>query len=144
MGLLWGALVENDIALSEENINAQRKFSNKVWNAARFVMQFTGEASENKEFDKHIDSVIKDVTNFLNKYQLSQAAELLYSEFWHWYCDECIEKAKKGEINAKEMEWGLEIFIKLLHPFIPFVTEAIWREMGNKDLLMTSKWPTST
>jgi valyl-tRNA synthetase len=141
MGLLWGALVENDIALSEENINAQRKFANKVWNAARFVLQFAGLASENKEFDKHIHSVMNEVSNHLNTYQLSQAAECLYSEFWHWYCDECIEKAKKGEINANDMRWGLEVFIKLLHPFMPFVSEAIWQEMGNENLLMTSEWP---
>jgi valyl-tRNA synthetase len=141
MGLLWGALIENDIALSEENINAQRKFSNKIWNASRFVMQFSGEGAKNAIFEAKIKSIINTATNQLDKYQLFQAAEYLYSEFWHWYCDECIEEAKNGKINASEMKWGLETFIKLLHPFMPFVTEQIWREMGNKDLLMTSAWP---
>ena len=141
MGLLWGALIENDIALSEENINAQRKFSNKIWNASRFVMQFSGEGAKNAIFETKIKSIINTATNQLDKYQLFQAAEYLYSEFWHWYCDECIEEAKNGKINASEMKWGLETFIKLLHPFMPFVTEQIWREMGNKDLLMTSAWP---
>lgn len=141
MGILWGALVENDIALSEENINAQRKFSNKVWNAARFVMQFDGEAPKNNEFRDHIKRIAHETTKFLDKFKLNQAAELLYAEFWHWYCDECIEKSKKGEIGGKDMKWGLETFVKLLHPFMPFVTEKIWEQMGNKDLLITSSWP---
>jgi valyl-tRNA synthetase len=141
MGLLWGALVENDIALSEENINAQRKFSNKVWNASRFVSQFVGDAKFNKSFDKHIAGIVKETTKYLEKYQLSQAAELLYSEFWHWFCDECIENSKKGEIGSKQLNDGLHIFLKLLHPFMPFVTEQIWHEIGEKELLITSPWP---
>lgn len=141
MGIAWGALIENDVALSEENINAQRKFSNKVWNAARFVLQFSGEVDKNLEFRKRIKSTVHEVTKHLDKYQLNQAAELLYSEFWHWYCDECIENSKNGQIGATDMRWGLEIFLKLLHPFMPFVTEVLWQEMGNKDLLISSDWP---
>lgn len=141
MGILWGALVENDVALSEENINAQKKFSNKIWNAARFVMQFEGEAKKNAEFDAHIKTVVHDTTKHLDKYKLSQAAELLYSEFWHWFCDESIENAKKGEIGKEQLKKGLEVFLKLLHPFMPFVTEQIWHEMGNKELLISSDWP---
>ena len=141
MSLLWGALVENDISLSEENINAQRKFCNKIWNASRFVSQFSDEAKFNKSFDKHLKEVTKNVTKRLEKYQLSQAAELLYSEFWHWFCDECIENSKKGEIGAKQLKEGLIIFIKLLHPFMPFVTEQIWSEIGEGELLITSTWP---
>jgi len=141
MGLLWGALVENDVALSEENINAQKKFCNKVWNAARFISQFEGEVEKNAEFDKKLDQIIRGVTKHLNKYQLNQAVELLYSEFWHWYCDECIEKSKKQEIGAKQMKKGLITFLKLLHPFMPFLTEQIWQEIGEKELLITSSWP---
>jgi valyl-tRNA synthetase len=149
MGLLWGAIIENDIALSEENINAQRKFSNKVWNATRFVSSFTAESKFNNQFNKHLSEIIKKTTKSLNEFKLNQAAELLYSEFWHWYCDKCIENSKKGEIGAKQLKDGLVIFLKLLHPFMPFVTEQIWHEMGNKqslpsdgkNLLMTSQWP---
>ena len=141
MGLLWGASVENDVALSEENINAQRKFSNKVWNAARFVLQMEQEAPANEEFDKKIDRIIRETTKHLNKFELSQASELLYSEFWHWFCDVCIEESKQGKIGAKQMKNGLTTFIKLLHPFMPFVTEQIWHEIDNKDLLISSSWP---
>ncbi len=141
MGILWGALIENDVSLSEENINAQRKFCNKVWNASRFVSQFSGDAKYNETFDKHLNEIVKKTTKNLEKYKLSQAAELLYSEFWHWYCDECIENSKKGEIGAKQLKEGLLIFLKLLHPFMPFITEQIWSEMGESELLITSPWP---
>lgn len=141
MGILWGALVENDVSLSEENINAQRKFCNKVWNASRFVSQFSGEAKLNQSFDNHLSEVVKKTTRYLDKYKLNQAAELLYSEFWHWYCDKCIESAKKGEIGDKQLKEGLVTFLKLLHPLMPFVTEQIWSEIGEKGLLITSSWP---
>ncbi|KKR89771.1 MAG: Valyl-tRNA synthetase [Candidatus Woesebacteria bacterium GW2011_GWD1_41_12] len=141
MGILWGALVENDVSLSEENINAQRKFCNKVWNASRFVSQFVGEVKFNELFDKRLHEIIKATTKHLDKYKLNQAAELLYSEFWHWYCDECIENSKKGEIGAKQLKEGLLVFLKLLHPFMPFVTEQIWNEIGEEELLITSPWP---
>ncbi|MDP3994823.1 MAG: valine--tRNA ligase [bacterium] len=141
VALIWGVLVENDNSLSEENINAQRKFSNKVWNASRFVLQFMGEAKINTPFETHIKNVVKEVTKYLDKYRLSQAAELLYSEFWHWYCDEAIEKAKNGEIGAAQLRTGLETFLKLLHPFMPFLTEKIWSLIEKNGLLMTTSWP---
>ncbi len=141
MGLLWGALVENDISLSEENINAQRKFSNKIWNAARFVSQFNSDAPRSTEFRGRIRTVIREVTKFLNKLRLNEAAEKIYSEFWHWYCDQAIEEAKQGKIGEEDLKWGLTIFLKILHPFMPFVTEEIWHQLGNKDLLIDSPWP---
>lgn len=141
VALIWGVLVENDNSLSEENINAQRKFSNKVWNASRFVLQFTGGAKKNAEFEARIKDVVKKATKYLDKYRLSQASELLYTEFWHWYCDEAIEKAKNEEIGAAQLRSGLETFLKLLHPFMPFLTENIWGLIGKKDFLITSSWP---
>jgi valyl-tRNA synthetase len=144
MGLLWGTLIENDVALSEEKINGQRKFCNKIWNAARFVSQFSGEAEINKSFDKHLNEVVDKVTDNLEKYKLNDAAEILYTEFWHWYCDECIENSKKGEIGAKQLMDGLIVFLKLLHPFLPFITEQIWSfdfAQDKKEMLISSSWP---
>ncbi|MEK7061353.1 MAG: class I tRNA ligase family protein, partial [Patescibacteria group bacterium] len=76
----------------------------------------------------------------------SPAIELLYSEFWHWYCDKAIEKAKLGKIGTSQMRQGLTTFLKLLHPFAPFVTESIWNEIKSlrkhpDQLLITSSWP---
>lgn len=141
VALIWGVLVENDNSLSEENIGAQRKFSNKIWNATRFVLQFKDKAAKNLAFRVKIKAIVHETTKHMDKYRLNQAAELLYSEFWHWYCDECIEKAKKGELGSDDLIWGLETFLKLLHPYMPFLTEKIWGLLGNKNLLITAEWP---
>jgi len=141
MSLVWGALIENDISLSEDNVRGMRNFTNKVWNASRFVRQFSGKTKENPEFKSRMESLVKTTTHHLENFRLSQAIEFLYSEFWHWYCDEVIEQAKLGKIGAAQLKSGLAIFLKLLHPFMPFVTEAIWQEAGNKTLLITSPWP---
>jgi valyl-tRNA synthetase len=141
IALIWGILIENDNSLSEESINAQRKFCNKIWNAARFVSQFTGNAARHKSFDRHLKEITTSVSKHLEKYRLNQAIELLYSEFWHWYCDECIESSKKGVIGDIQLKEGLIAFLKLLHPFMPFVTEQIWSEIGETELLINSPWP---
>lgn len=151
MGLLWGALVENDIALSEENINAQMKFSNKIWNASRFILLNKDKIKsssvtnntiiKNKKFKSKIKRIVKEVTKNIENYNLNRATEIIYSEFWHWFCDKCIEESKEGKISQNELMWGLEIFLKLMHPFMPFVTEQIWKELGHKDLLIKSIWP---
>jgi valyl-tRNA synthetase len=148
MGLLWGALVENDIALSEENINGQRKFANKLWNAARFVSinyqepkEKYKESMQDQVFNKKLQEIVKKVTDYLDDMQLNNAAEIIYDSFWHWLCDECIEDVKKDQLSWRALKNGLDTFLKLLHPFMPFVTEQIWHEMGNKDLLITTEWP---
>ena len=147
ISLVWGALIENDIALSEDNVRGQRNFVNKIWNASRFVMQFTKTADKNPQFESKIHTLVHEVTDHIENFRLGQAVELLYSEFWHWYCDEAIEQAKLGKIGVKEMRWGLEAFLKLLHPFAPFVTEAIWSlafARDKQDLLISSPWPEHT
>jgi valyl-tRNA synthetase len=153
MGLLWGALVENDVALSEENINAQRKFANKIWNAARYVLlQGDSETpiktslnSQGESYDveltRDIKQYTKDMSEKLDAFKLSEAAEIIYRSFWRLFCDVYIEKHKNGEISDKSLKENFTILIKLLHPFMPFVTEQIWQEMGHKDLLIISEWP---
>ncbi|QQG47666.1 MAG: valine--tRNA ligase [Candidatus Woesebacteria bacterium] len=150
MGLVWGALTENDVSLSEDNIRGQRNFANKIWNASRFIQdkKGNGEKREDKEFYKHLEEVKKLVTKNLDSFKISQATESVYTEFWHWFCDECIEKCKKGELSEKALREGLVVFLKLLHPFAPFVTEAIWSFGYAQDprhfdspILALAKWP---
>jgi len=70
------------------------------------------------------------------------AAELIYDKFWHWYCDEAIELAKSGEFSGEQLRSGLRTFLKLLHPFVPFVTEAVWQELfSDEGLLIEAEWP---
>ncbi len=161
MGLLWGALVENDVALSEEKINGQRKFANKVWNIARFVQQSGVKNEEiktkndNKD-DEWITNELKEttkkVTKALDKYRLNEAAEEIYDFVWHKFADVYLEKVKEGfdkeqgKVIVRKsaipvLHQVLNSSLKLLHPFMPFVTEQIWKEMGEKELLIIADWP---
>ncbi|MGA2910443.1 MAG: valine--tRNA ligase [Candidatus Microgenomates bacterium] len=163
MGLLWGALVENDVALSEENINAQRKFANKIWNAARYLIlepideiqdvglvsrKFSGvDIKEDtkkaylEEAKQRMAKNIREISKHLKNLDITFATEKVYSEFWHWYCDELIEKCKDNIIEKREIKKMFLDFLKLLHPFMPFLTEQVWHEMGEEGLLINASWP---
>jgi len=160
-GLLYGTAQGSKVVLAEDKIKAMRNFSNKIWNAARFVKTLSGSTSEQsrpesetvsdekplvgeKSFKLRLERVMKTTTKYLEKYEFGQATEFLYQEFWHWYCDECIEKNKKGEIGNQALLEGLKAFLILLHPFVPFVTEAVWQEMGFEGLLIEQKWMNKT
>jgi valyl-tRNA synthetase len=157
MGLIWGGLIENDITLDEQKINGQRKFANKIWNIARFVLT---NQSTNKQISKsankstneddtwiidELKQTTKKVTKDLDKFRLNEAAEEIYDFVWHKFADIYIEKVKERRIEAQPvLEKVLVDSIKLLHPFMPFVTEKIWsldfaRDKG--DLLISSSWP---
>lgn len=166
MSLIWGTLVENDIALSEENIRGQRNFSNKIWNIARFMkMSFENYESsipfyptrtrgklsfDDKNILKKLKIIYKAVTTNLEKYQLSQAAEQLYKFIWDDFANTYLESIKE----RKDKDIALSVFrhvyltcLKLLHPFMPFVTETIWEELKNlrkypDQLLISTPWPT--
>ncbi len=148
ISLLYGTPAGSKVILSENKVKGMRNFSNKIWNAARFLVMMQTDKSVkptlDAEFKKQVSKLITTITGALEKYQFNVAADELYEKFWHWYCDECIEKAKVGLISKGAMIEGLVTFLKLLHPIMPFVTESVWHELGHKDdeLLITSKWPT--
>jgi len=150
MALVMSSTAGRDKSVGEDTIRGMRNLTNKIWNAARFVMEFLedkGEGKNDKVFENHLRGVVKSVSKQLDLMKPGLAAETAYNEFWHWYCDESIEKAKKGEVGYKALVNGLEVFLKLLHPFVPFVTEAVWEQLQSKklvketSLLMNSKWP---
>ena len=146
MSLIWGALIENDIALSEDNVRGQRNFVNKIWNASRFVIQFTKTADRNSAFESKINKIIRDVTDHLENFRFSPAIELLYSEFWHWYCDKAIEKLSLEKLAPAKCARGSQLFLNFFILFAPFVTESIWNEIKSlrkhpDQLLITSSWP---
>lgn len=141
-----------DKSVGEPDFKAARNLSNKIWNAARFVIQLQENPDKNTALPQ--DSAMKsklsilttEITQNMEKYQIGVASDTLYNEFWHWFCDECIEKAKSKHISSEALLEGLIIFIKLLHPFMPFVTEAVWQELvSNKltseKLLIRAQWP---
>src|SRR5258708_1396287 len=154
MALVVGNLPGNDLPLAEDKVRGYRNFANKIWNAARFVMQNTEgydpEAkltSADKKILKDLQTIVKNNTKRLDKFDFAHAAEDLYHYFWHTFADKIIEESKpkladeKTKASAQRMLMEvLETNLKLLHPFMPFVTEAIW-QLNHKDLLMIQKWP---
>jgi len=148
MALVMSSTPGQDKNVGEEQIRGMRNLANKIWNAARFIKMREdegkmdeGKKKENVEFEERLKKVVGEISRQLEELRIGLAAETAYNEFWHWFCDECIEKAKEGEIGGKEIKKGLITFLKLLHPFMPFVTEKIWQELGEKELLMISRWP---
>jgi len=159
MGLVWGGLIENDITLDEQKINGQRKFANKIWNVSRFVLSNRSNLElkiitlrdknlklndDDKWIMEELKQTTKKITKDLNKYRLNEAAQEIYDFVWHKFADIYIEKVKDRREEAQQtLEKVLTDSIKLLHPFMPFVTEQIWKEIGNKNLLIISEWPKS-
>ncbi len=151
MALVIRSTAGQDKSVSNGDFKAMRNLTNKVWNAARYVISLEiKETEEDSSFEKHLEEVVSSVTQQLTDLKVGLAAETVYNEFWHWYCDECIELNKQGKLSQTQLIKGLKAFLKLLHPFIPFVTEAIWQEIREnsqyqsdfaEELLITSAWP---
>lgn len=150
MGIIWGATVDNDISLSENNIRGQRNFSNKIWNIARFVFsEQPGKKVKRNKDDQQIINNLKSTTNkvskFLNKYKLNEAAEEIYKFVWNTFASDYLEKSKSRRSESqKTLEFVLQQSLKLLHPFMPFVTEAIWQQGKDRfdsPTLISSSWP---
>jgi valyl-tRNA synthetase len=148
MALVMGSTPGQDKSVGEQTIKGMRNFSNKIWNATRYVSELP-ESSDLKENDKafeaKLNEVVTDVTQNLDKLKIGQAAETIYSAFWHWFCDEMIESHKRGEISTTAIKSGMKTFLSLLHPFAPYVTEASFQATfaKNNELLMSSNWPAS-
>ncbi len=156
MALVMSTTPGSDSAVGEMKVKGMRNFSNKIWNATRFVItnleDLESKSQEpnvaDQDFYLHLEEVTKKVTKQLDDLKIGLAAETVYNEFWHWFCDQCIEQAKKGELSWAAITRGLTTFLKLLHPFLPFVTEAVWKELKeaklieNEELLISSAWPT--
>lgn len=166
MALVFGTAAGNDISLSEDKVRGMRNFANKLWNIARlFLMNMesikqelpfydnTMDAtlpSQDKEVLKKLNTVIVEVTKYIEKYRFSDAAQAIYDFTWHTVADEYLEenkeRFKQGDPQALAVYRHILInILKLLHPFMPFVTESIWGQLPKKHdtPLIISSWPTS-
>jgi valyl-tRNA synthetase len=154
-----------DIILSEKRIEGYRTFSNKIWNATRYILMNLGDdfkpaeikISELENFDKWIlNSLNKTINNLdqaLTDYKFNDAANTIYDFYWHEFCDWYLELTKPrlyNEDNQKSAETAKQVLfhllstaLKLLHPFMPFITEEIWEKINgeNSPRLITSSWP---
>lgn len=164
-GLLWQVAQGQDMKFSEDALLMSQRFANKIWNAARFVMMNLSDykivprgtisvklTKDDKAIIDKFEKTAQKTDKYLEKYDFQHAVELIYEFFWHDFCDKYIEIAKnriKEEGSDKlaaqyTLDYVLKGSLALLHPFIPFVTETIWQNLGEKKPLIVSKWPTIT
>jgi valyl-tRNA synthetase len=162
MSLLFGNGEGGKVPLADDKVRAMRNFGNKIWNMSRFFLlmvekngitnlkfsnsQMEGLQKEDKAILKELDVIVKKMTSLLEKFRFSQAADLIYEFMWHKVADVYIEQVKERpdqEVALSVLRHVLLTGLKLLHPFMPFVTEAIWKEMPGKDdeMLIVSRWP---
>jgi valyl-tRNA synthetase len=146
MALVMSTTAGQDSAVGEGKIRGMRNLTNKIWNATRYVINMANEKGEEKfekELENDLKENIKTMKKRLDELKPGQAAEWIYYWFWHAYCDRYIEISKKGLVGKQAMINALRISLKLLHPFVPFVTEAVWQQLPeNKEkLLISSSWP---
>ena len=158
--LVTGNSPGNDMRFYTERCEAMRNFANKIWNASRFLMMNLTidrcELPEKLELEdkwilSKLNSVIPQVTENMDRYELGVAAQKVYDFIWDDYCDWYIELTKtrlQGEdedskIRAQQVLcYVLTETLKLLHPFMPFITEEIWQALPHQgDYLMLQQWP---
>jgi len=161
MSMIVGVGPGSDTNFSEDKVRAYKKFSNKIWNATRFVLEQTTEDDLNKpkfindkdkKYLEELATFISEITKEMEEYKLSLVSEKLYHYFWHTFADIIIEDCKNRiQTSTSEEDIASAKYIlrhllmtqlKLLHPFMPFITEEIWQTI-NKDntILMMSNWP---
>ena len=160
--LVTGNSPGNDLRFSEEKVSASRNFANKIWNAARFILMNI----ESKDIDcalpkklytsdkwilNRFNNVTAAVTENLEKFELGMAVSKLYDFIWDDFCDWYIELAKIRMNGADEesadsarrvLVWTMSNTLKLLHPFMPYITEEIWQTLPHDgEALIVAKWP---
>ncbi len=162
--LATGNTPGNDMRYSAERVEASRNFANKLWNAARFVLMNLQENEpapyipeklelEDKWVLSKFNNVVKEVTENLDKFEIGLAVSKLYDFIWDVYCDWYIEltkarlngdDAEKAAVARGVLVYVLSNTLKLLHPFMPFITEEIWQALPHEgDTIMVSSWPTA-
>ena len=160
--LVTGNSPGNDARYSDEKVAASRNFANKIWNAARFIhMNIDGHSVpcalpetlslEDQWIVSRFNTVTKEVTENLDKFELGMAVSKLYDFIWDDFCDWYIELAKRPLTGGDEaaaqntrqvLVWVLTNTLALLHPFMPFVTEEIWQSLPHQgEALIVAPWP---
>lgn len=154
LSLVIGNTPGNDMRLYEEKISGYRNFVNKIWNASRFALMNVPDTNINtnnvhlhavSRADKWIltklNELIKNVDNDLKNYRFSDAATKIYDFTWGQYCDWYLEISKGKHLNPIVLLHVLKTLLKLLHPFIPFITETIWSHLKQEKMLIQEDWP---
>lgn len=160
--LVQNMTLGNDVKYSAEKAASAKNFANKIWNAAKFVISNTNKENlktikpedltlEDKWILNKLDKLVYEVTNHIEKYEVGIASTKIYDFIWSEYCDWYIEMCKprlySEDSKTKEtcvyvLNYALITFLKLLHPFMPFITEKIYKELDTGiESIMLEKWP---
>lgn len=159
--MVMGNSPGNDMRFSEKKVEACRNFANKLWNASRFVHMNIDDfdvrnelpenlATEDKWIVSTLNSAAKEINENLEKFELGIAVSKIYDFTWDYFCDWYIEFTKprlqgEGEDaqNARQvLVWVLDRTLRLLHPFMPFITEEIWQTIPHQgETIMLAKYP---
>lgn len=160
MGLLVNNAPGSDMNLDPDKVNAYKKFANKLWNITRFVLDNTSDYTESEHTaadqafeDENLFPAIEEITAHMEKDRYDMAAEKLYHFVWDHFASQVIEESKPLLAGLPEerasrqrlLRHYLVDALKMLHPFMPFVTETIWQElpetMKDQEILMVASWP---
>lgn len=142
MGLVVGNTPGTDMNLDPKKVGAYKKFANKLWNITRFVLSEEPQGEIMPALKEEFDAMAQDITRDIEEYRIYMAAQKLYHYIWDRFAAQIIEESKGKPEYSATLYYILENSLKLLHPFMPFVTEEIWSDMpGKKDLLMIEQWP---
>ena len=163
MNMVTGNSPGNDMRFYVERCEAMRNFANKLWNASRYVMMNLAEGAENKLpalekleiADKWVlsklNTLIAEVTENMEKYELGVAIQKIYDFVWDIYCDWYIEMTKArlfaDDADRKQTAIGVLVYVldqilRLLHPYMPFITEEIWQSIPHEgEALISAQWP---
>lgn len=161
MGLLVNNAPGSDMNLDPDKVNAYKKFANKLWNITRFTLDSLSDYKPGVEHtqadidfeNEHLFPAIKEITEQMDKDRFDLAAEKIYHFVWDHFASTVIEESKPllaegGNVRASRqrlLHHYLITSLKMLHPFMPFVTETIWQELPEKlrdsDMLMVATWP---
>ncbi|HLP86591.1 MAG TPA: valine--tRNA ligase [Candidatus Paceibacterota bacterium] len=162
MSLIIGTGPGNDSRMSEDKIRAYKNYANKLWNITRFILSNTDDVKIDADFKnytekdvaliKERDSLIKEITKEMEEFKFYLVGEKIYAYTWARFADIIIEESKKIFTEGRDEEKlsrkqfllnTIGDIIKILHPFMPFVTEEIWSMFPTTDkkLLMVEKWP---
>ena len=145
MALVVGNTPGTDTNISENKIKGYKHFANKVWNIARYILSRENTGKIEGALKKEFDALVRDITSDMEEYRFHLAAEKIYHYLWHRLADEIIEESKKMPERGATIHYLLENSLRILHPFMPFITEEIWQlwkqPRTTDGMLMVQKWP---
>jgi len=162
MGLIVNNAPGSDMNLDPDKVNAYKKFANKIWNITRFTLDATADMPEDaelteadtKNIQEKLEAAVADITKNMEDNRYDIASEKIYHFVWDYFASELIEESKPllssedSAVRASRQRLLTEYLVtslKILHPFMPFVTETIWqelpKEMKKQDILMVESWP---